>query len=43
MMCQYCNGWSDVLYAIDPQSWAAYFTGKNIVEGLINDWNTLGV
>ena len=43
MMCQYCNGLSDVLYAIDPQSWAAYFTGKNIVEGLINDWNTLGV
>ena len=43
MMCQYCNGISDVLYAIDPESWAAYFTGKNIVEGLINDWNTLGV
>ena len=43
IMCQYCNGLSDVLYAIDPQSWAAWFTGKNIVEGLINDWNTLGV
>jgi hypothetical protein len=23
-------------------SWAAYFTGKNIVEGLINDWEGLG-
>ena len=43
MMCQFCNGISDVLYAIDPQSWAAWFTGKNIVEGLINDWNSLGV
>ena len=42
-MCQYCNGISDVLYAIDPESWAAWFTGKNIVEGLINDWNSLGV
>ena len=43
MMCQYCNGISDVLMAIDIESWAAFFTGKNIVEGLINDWNTLGV
>lgn len=42
-MCQYCNGISDVIYAIDPESWAAWFTGKNIVEGIINDWNTLGV
>lgn len=29
--------------AIDVQSWAAYFTGKNIVEGIVKDWNTLGV
>ena len=43
MTCQVCNGISDVLYAIDPESWAAYFTGKNAVEGLINDWNMLGV
>ena len=43
MTCQFCNGISDVLYAIDPESWAAYFTGKNAVEGLINDWNMLGV
>ncbi len=42
-MCQYCNGISDVLYAIDPVSWAAWFSGKNIVEGLVRDWNTLGV
>ena len=43
MTCQFCNSFSDVLFAIDPESWAAYFTGKNAVEGLINDWNTLGV
>ena len=43
MTCQFCNGISDVLYAIDPESWATYFTGKNAVEGLINDWNMLGV
>jgi len=35
LTCQFCN--------IDPESWAAYFTGKNAVEGLINDWNNLGV
>jgi hypothetical protein len=23
-------------------SWAAYFTGKNMVEGLINDWGGSG-
>ena len=43
MMCQYCNGINEVLMAIDVQSWAAFFTGKNIVEGIINDWNALGV
>ena len=43
LTCQFCNGISDVLFAIDPESWAAYFTGKNAVEGLINDWNNLGV
>jgi len=43
MTCQSCNGISDVLFAIDPESWAAYFTGKNIAEGLVNDWNNLGV
>lgn len=43
MTCQFCNGISDVLFAIDPESWAAYFTGKNVAEGLVNDWNNLGV
>jgi len=42
MMCQYCNDMNNLLLAIDVDSWAAYFTGKNIVEGLINDWEGLG-
>ena len=43
IMCEFCDGLGDVIYAIDIQSWATWFTGKNIVEGIINDWNTLGV
>ena len=43
MMCQYCSDMNNLLLAIDVDSWAAYFTGKNIVEGLINDWEGLGV
>ena len=42
MMCQYCSDMNNLLLAIDVDSWAAYFTGKNIVEGLINDWEGLG-
>lgn len=42
LMCQYC-GWSDFFYALDPDSWAAWFTGKNMVTSLINDWNGLSV
>ena len=42
MMCQYCSDMNNLLLAIDVDSWAAYFTGKNIVEGLINDWEDLG-
>ena len=42
MMCQYC-GWSDAFFALDPESWAAYFTGTNMVTGLINDWNDLSL
>ena len=42
MMCQYCSNMNNLLLAIDVDSWAAYFTGKNLVEGLINDWEGLG-
>ena len=42
MMCQYCSDMNNLLLAIDCQSWAAFFSGKNMVEGLINDWEGLG-
>jgi hypothetical protein len=43
MICEYCSDMNHVLMAIDIDSWAAFFTGKNIVEGLINDWEGLTV
>ena len=43
LMCQYCNGIGDILMAVDVESWAVWFTGKAIVDRLINDWNSLGV
>ena len=42
-MCEFAGGLSEVFFAIDPESWAAWFTGKNMVEGIINDWNTLDI
>lgn len=42
MMCQY-SGINELFFAIDPASWAAYFTGINMVDGIINDWKGLGV
>ena len=43
MMCQFGNSWGDVLMAIDGESWAAYITARNSVDGLIDNWNGLGV
>lgn len=43
MMCQYSHEIGDVLLAIDAESWAAYFTARNTVSRLIDDWNGLGV
>jgi hypothetical protein len=28
-------------YGLDPDGWLAIMSGKNIVEGLINDWKYL--
>lgn len=42
MMSQF-GTWGDVLFAIDPQSWAAYFTGRNLVGSIVADWNGLSV
>lgn len=31
--------WRDLFFKLDPEGWAAIMTGKNIVEGVISDWN----
>lgn len=38
MMSQF-GTWGDVFFAIDPQSWVAYFSGKNMVDGIIASWD----
>ena len=42
MMCQF-GTWGDVFFAIDPESWAAVYSATNFADGLIMDWNRLGV
>ena len=42
-MCQFGNGWGDVLLTIDVESWTAYITAQNTVDGLIDNWNGLGI
>ena len=31
--------WRDLFIKLDPEGWAAIMTGKNILEGVISDWN----
>ena len=31
--------WRDLFFKLDPEGWAAVMTGKNIVEGVVSDWN----
>lgn len=31
--------WRDLFYALDPDGWINYMSGRNIVEGIISDWN----
>lgn len=31
--------WRDLFFKLDPEGWAAIMIGKNIVEGVISDWN----
>lgn len=42
MMCQF-GTWGDAFFAIDPESWAAVYSATNFADGLIMDWNRLGV
>lgn len=43
MICQYAGSLGDVLFAIDPESWASYFTATNLVDGIISDWEGLSL
>ena len=38
-ICEYCSTFSNLLYNIDPVTWASFFTGKNIVDNIIHSWN----
>lgn len=37
-ICEYCRTFSNFMYNIDPLTWATYFQGANMVQGVINDW-----
>lgn len=34
-----CMGYKDMLYALDPEGWLNYMTGKSIANSLVDDWN----
>lgn len=31
--------WRDLFFKLDPEGWANVMAGKNIVEGIVSDWN----
>ena len=31
--------WRDLFFKLDPEGWATVMSGKNIVEGVVSDWN----
>lgn len=33
--------WNDLWFSLDPEGWASVMSGKNIVEGIIQDWKML--
>ena len=37
-ICEYCRTFGNFMYNIDPETWATFFTGKNMVESVISDW-----
>ena len=42
MMCQF-GTWGEVFFAIDPESWAAVYQASGMVDGIIRDWNGIGI
>ena len=33
--------WNDLWFSLDPEGWASVMAGKNIVNGLVTDWNKI--
>lgn len=31
--------WNDLWFSLDPEGWANVMSGKNIIGGIISDWN----
>lgn len=38
-ICEFCCTFSNLMYSIDPLTWASFFSGKNIVDDVVSDWN----
>jgi len=32
--------WNDLWFSLDPEGWAAVMSGKNIVDGIVREWNS---
>ena len=35
--------WGEVFFAIDPESWASVYQASGMVDGIIRDWNGIGI
>lgn len=32
--------WNDLLFSLDPEGWANVMSGKNIIDGIVSEWNS---
>ena len=33
--------WNDLWFSLDPEGWTSVMSGKNIINGLVTDWNNI--
>ncbi len=33
--------WNDLWFKLDPEGWASVMSGKNIINGIVSDWNNI--
>ena len=31
--------WNDLWFSLDPEGWANVMSGKNIIDGIVSEWN----